>query len=44
VAQYSPAYKVSEQKFPEINRRITQQEYAEAIAAAQKAGLYRFAV
>jgi putative pyruvate formate lyase activating enzyme len=44
MAQYSPAYKVSEEKFPEINRRITQQEYAEAVTAAQKAGLYRFDV
>jgi putative pyruvate formate lyase activating enzyme len=42
MAQYYPAYKVSNEKFPEINRRITQQEYAEAITAAQKAGLYRF--
>jgi putative pyruvate formate lyase activating enzyme len=42
MAQYSPAYKVSEEKFQEINRRITKQEYAEAVTAAQKAGLYRF--
>lgn len=42
MAQYFPAGKVSSEKFPEINRRITQQEYAEAVAAAQKAGLYRF--
>jgi putative pyruvate formate lyase activating enzyme len=44
MAQYSPAYKVSEEKFPEINRRTTQQEYIEAVTAAQKAGLYRFDV
>jgi putative pyruvate formate lyase activating enzyme len=44
MAQYSPAYKVSEEKFPEINLRITQAEYAEAVTAAQKAGLYRFDV
>jgi putative pyruvate formate lyase activating enzyme len=44
MARYSPAYKVSEEKFPEINRRTTQQEYIEAVTAAQKAGLYRFDV
>lgn len=42
MAQYSPAYKVSEEKFPEINRRITQKEYTDAMTDAQKAGLYRF--
>ena len=42
MAQYHPANKVTEDKFPEINRRITRQEYKEAISAAQKAGLYRF--
>jgi putative pyruvate formate lyase activating enzyme len=42
MAQYSPAYKVSDEKFPEINRPITQQEYADAMTAAQKAGLHRF--
>jgi putative pyruvate formate lyase activating enzyme len=44
MAQYSPAYKVSEEKFPEINRRLTPQQYAEAVTAAQKVGLYRFDV
>jgi putative pyruvate formate lyase activating enzyme len=42
MAQYYPAGRVSNEKFPEINRRITRQEYADAIADAQKAGLYRF--
>ena len=42
MAQYSPGGKVSEEKLPELNRRITQQEYTDAISAAQKAGLYRF--
>jgi len=42
MAQYRPSWKVTADKFPEVNRRITSQEYADAIAAAQKAGLYRF--
>ena len=42
MAQYHPANKVTEDKFPEINRRITPQEFTDAISAAQKAGLYRF--
>jgi putative pyruvate formate lyase activating enzyme len=40
--QYAPAGKVSEEKFPEINRLITGQEHTEAMAFARKAGLYRF--
>ncbi|MEW5941178.1 MAG: radical SAM protein [Chloroflexota bacterium] len=42
MAQYRPAGKVSAEKFPEINRGVTHAEYAEAIAAAQEAGLSRF--
>jgi putative pyruvate formate lyase activating enzyme len=42
MAQYRPAGKVSDEKFVEINRRITRKEYADAIAAAHEAGLYRF--
>ncbi len=42
MAQYYPAGKVSREKYAEINRRITRQEYADAISAAQQAGLYRF--
>jgi putative pyruvate formate lyase activating enzyme len=37
MSQYTPVYKAS--SFPEIDRRITQSEYAEAIEAAKKAGL-----
>ena len=43
MAQYSPAGKVSNQKYPEINRSITPKEYTDAIMAAQKMGLDRFA-
>jgi putative pyruvate formate lyase activating enzyme len=42
MTQYYPAGKVSREKYPEINRGITRQEHADAIAAAQEAGLYRF--
>lgn len=42
MAQYYPAGRVSGEKFAEINRRITRQEYADALVAAQDAGLYRF--
>lgn len=42
MAQYHPANKVTEEKFPEINRRITPEEHVEAVSAALKAGLYRF--
>lgn len=41
MTQYYPAGKVSHEKYPEINRGITKQEYVDAIAAAQEAGLYR---
>lgn len=40
--QYAPAARVSQEKLPEINRSITGQEYADAIAFARKAGLHRF--
>ena len=42
MAQYYPAGKVSAEKFSEINRGITKQEYTNAITAAREAGLYRF--
>jgi putative pyruvate formate lyase activating enzyme len=42
MAQYYPAGKVSKEKYSEINRRITPQEYDNALAAAREAGLYRF--
>lgn len=37
MSQYRPVYKASQ--FPEINRRITRQEYIEAVDYARKAGL-----
>lgn len=37
--QYRPCYKAHE--FPELNRRITPAEYAEAVRLAQEAGLHR---
>ncbi|SKC11257.1 radical SAM protein [Alkalitalea saponilacus] len=37
MSQYTPVFKANQ--FPEISRRITREEYTEAIAAAQKAGL-----
>jgi putative pyruvate formate lyase activating enzyme len=40
--QYRPDHKVTSEKFSEINRPVTRGEYAEAFAAAQAAGLYRF--
>jgi putative pyruvate formate lyase activating enzyme len=42
MTQYRPAGKVNGTRFCEINRRITQQEYNEAVKAARTAGLYRF--
>ncbi len=41
MAQYRPAGKVSSEKFGEINRRITGDEYAEAVRCAREAGLWR---
>ncbi len=42
MAQYYPAGRVSESRYPEINRRLTPAEYREALRAAQAAGLWRF--
>jgi putative pyruvate formate lyase activating enzyme len=42
MAQYAPAWKVSDRRFPEINRRVTPQEMREAYDAARAAGLWRF--
>ena len=39
MAQYSPQYKAS--SYPELNRRVTSEEYANAILLAEKAGLTR---
>lgn len=40
--QYAPAGKVGAGRFPELNRRITRDEYRDAVAAARGAGLWRF--
>jgi putative pyruvate formate lyase activating enzyme len=40
MAQYYPSYRAHH--FPEINRRINQQEYEQAYRAARAAGLHRF--
>ncbi len=40
--QYRPAGKVSEKKYPEINRPIASAELQNAFAAARKHGLHRF--
>ncbi len=39
--QYAPACRVSGDRFPELNRRITREEYREAIALANSAGIRR---
>jgi putative pyruvate formate lyase activating enzyme len=41
MAQYHPDGKVSAEKYSEINRRITPDEYREAVRLAQAAGLWR---
>lgn len=40
--QYYPAGKVGRDFYPEINRRITDDEYREAVQVAREAGLWRF--
>jgi len=42
MAQYHPAGKVNRKEYGEIDRRITQQEYFDAMQAAREEGLYRF--
>ena len=42
MAQYYPAYKISSQKYSEINRRLQSEEYQQAYQAALNAGLWRF--
>ncbi|MEJ5250376.1 MAG: radical SAM protein [Chthonomonadetes bacterium] len=39
MAQYHPAGQVSSQRYPEINRRITSQEYWRAVRLAEELGL-----
>ncbi len=41
--QYRPAGKVRGEAFPELDRRITREEFAAAMHVARAAGLYRFA-
>ncbi len=41
MAQYYPSNKVTAEKYPEINRRITSAEYRSAIEYAQQVGLWR---
>ncbi|MBI4463307.1 MAG: radical SAM protein, partial [Acidobacteria bacterium] len=40
--QYYPAGRVDWDHFPEINRRITAEEYETALEHARRAGLWRF--
>jgi putative pyruvate formate lyase activating enzyme len=40
--QYRPSGKVSADNYPEINRRISSQEFQQAFASARQAGLWRF--
>jgi putative pyruvate formate lyase activating enzyme len=40
--QYHPDNRVGRTEFPEINRRVTDEELAQAFAAARAAGLWRF--
>lgn len=42
MTQYHPAGQVGPEKYSEINRPITAEEYEEAIRIAREAGLYRF--
>jgi len=42
MAQYHPDGQVGADRYPELNRRITRRELAEAYRAAQEAGLHRF--
>lgn len=42
MAQYYPAGQVGAEKYAEINRRTTAEEYQEAVRIAREAGLYRF--
>ncbi|NIN69594.1 MAG: hypothetical protein GTO63_33910 [Anaerolineae bacterium] len=42
MAQYRPAGKVSAEKYAEINRRITTDEFEAAMLGARRAGLWRF--
>ncbi len=41
MAQYRPDYQVSQEKYPEINRPLTLDEYREALRMAEEVGLWR---
>ncbi len=41
MAQYRPEYQVSDNKYPEINRPLTLDEYREALRIAEEVGLWR---
>ncbi len=41
MAQYYPSWKVGSDSYPEINRRLYPEEYAEAIRIAREVGLWR---
>ncbi len=41
MAQYRPDYQVSQEKYPEINRPLTLNEYREALRMAEEVGLWR---
>ncbi len=41
MAQYYPAGVVSEEKYPEINRKLFPQEHEDAVLIAREAGLWR---
>ncbi len=41
MAQYYPAGAVSSEKYPEINRKLSTEEYEEAVRIARAAGLWR---
>ncbi len=42
MAQYRPSGKVTGEKYAQINRRITNEEFAEAVRLAKEAGIWRF--
>ena len=42
MSQYRPAGKVSEKKYPKVNRRASLDEVEATVSIAQKEGLYRF--
>jgi len=42
MAQYHPAGEITEEKYPELNRRLTRSEWKSAVSAAEEAGLHRF--